>query len=127
MPWARLRLQAIGMLTLEPERLKNRPATTREKHRRWEGSSPGRSSGLRFQFLGNEVFSFLPQSQRSGCHLARQRATRHGGLDAFGQRSLAEIPEWSGLHTRPGGRSFEQPFQIMVVILFSTTIGNSDG
>ena len=35
MPWARL--QAIGMLTLEPERLKNRLATTREKHRRWKG------------------------------------------------------------------------------------------
>src|SRR2546428_4537992 len=105
------------MLTLEPERLKNRLATTREKHRRWEGSSPRRSSGLRFQFLGVEVFSFLPQSQRNGCNLARQRETRHGGLDAFGQRSLVEILEWSGLHTRPGGGSFEQPFQIMVVIL----------
>lgn len=61
MPSALVRLQAIGMLTLEPERLKNQPATTRERiggdgralHRR-------RSSGLRFQFLGAEVFSFLP-------------------------------------------------------------------
>src|ERR1700693_1058441 len=110
-------LQAIGMLTLEPQRLKNRLATTREKHRRWEGSSPRRSSGLRFQFLGVEVFSFLPQSQRNGCNLARPCETRHGVLDAFGQRSLVEILEWSGLHTRPGGGSFEQPFQIMVVIL----------
>ncbi len=31
MPWARVRLQAIEMLTLEPERLQNRLATTREK------------------------------------------------------------------------------------------------
>jgi hypothetical protein len=58
---ALIRLQAIGMLTLEPERLKNQPATTRESiggdgralHRR-------RSSGLRFQFLSVEVFSLLP-------------------------------------------------------------------
>ena len=86
MPSALVRLQAIGMLTLEPERLKSQPATTRERiggdgralHR-------GRSSGLRFQFLGVEVFSFLPQSQRNGCNLARQRETHHGGLDAFGQ------------------------------------------
>src|SRR5713101_7579990 len=112
------------MLTLEPERLKNRLATTKEKHRRWEGSSPRRSSGLRFQFLGVEVFSFLPQSQRNGGNLARQRETRHGGLDAFGQRSLVEILEWSGLHTRPGGGSFEQTFQIMIVILVEAANGH---
>ena len=29
--------QAIGILTLEPERLQNRLATTREDHRRWKG------------------------------------------------------------------------------------------
>ena len=56
-----VRLQAIRMLTLEPERLKNQPTTTRKSiggdgralHRR-------RSSGLRFQFLSVEVFSLLP-------------------------------------------------------------------
>jgi len=31
------RLQALGILTLEPERLKNRPATARKDHRRWKG------------------------------------------------------------------------------------------
>ena len=36
----RHRLQAIVILTLEPERLKNRLATTRNHHRRWKGSSP---------------------------------------------------------------------------------------
>jgi hypothetical protein len=50
-----------------------------------EGSSPRRSSGLRFQFVSVEVFSLLPQSQRDGCNLARQRETRHRWLDAFGQ------------------------------------------
>ena len=32
-----VRLQAIRMLTLEPERLKNQLATTRKDHRRWKG------------------------------------------------------------------------------------------
>ncbi len=32
-----VRLQAIGILTLEPERLKNRRTTTRKIDRRWKG------------------------------------------------------------------------------------------
>src|SRR2546429_4209191 len=32
-----VRLQAFSILTLEPERLQNRPATTREDQRRWKG------------------------------------------------------------------------------------------
>ena len=35
-----VRLQAIRMLTLEPERLKNQLTTTKKDHRRWQGSSP---------------------------------------------------------------------------------------
>jgi hypothetical protein len=83
-----------------------------------------RSSGLRFQFFSVEVFSLLPHTQRNGCNLARQCETRHGGLDAFSQRSLVEILEWSGLHTGPGGGSFEQAFQIMVVILVEAANGD---
>src|SRR5438132_14405467 len=45
--------------------------------------------------------------RRNGCNLACQREACHGRLDAFGQRSLVKILEWSGLHTRPGGGSFE--------------------
>jgi hypothetical protein len=60
---------------------------------------PRRSSGLRFQFVSVEAFSLLPQSQRNGCDLARQRETDHGGLDAFGQRSLVEILKRSRLDT----------------------------
>ena len=56
------RLQAIGILTLEPERLKNRSNTTRTRAiGDGKGSSPRRSSGLRFQFVDVEVFSLLPQ------------------------------------------------------------------
>jgi hypothetical protein len=60
---ALIRLQAIGMLTLEPERLKNQPTITRKRIGGDEkGSHPRRSSDLRFQFLSVEVFSLLPQS-----------------------------------------------------------------
>src|ERR1019366_10502099 len=60
---------------------------------------PRRSSGLRFQFFRVDVFSLLPKSQRNGCNLARQRETRHGRLDAFGQRRLVEILERSRART----------------------------
>src|ERR1700730_11912604 len=87
-----IRLQAIRILTLEPERLKNRLATTRRRSLGMDGLwHPRRSSGLRFQLFNVEAFSLLPQSQRNGCYLARQRQTRHRRLDAFRQRSLVEV------------------------------------
>ena len=55
------RLQAIRILTLEPERLKNRLATTNKINGDGRGSFWRRSSGLQFQFFGVEVFSFLPK------------------------------------------------------------------
>jgi hypothetical protein len=56
-------LQAIGMLTLEPERLKKRSTTTDENHQRWNRAfTERRSSCLRFHFVGVEVLSFLPHS-----------------------------------------------------------------
>jgi hypothetical protein len=42
---------------------------------------------------------------------------------AFGQRSLVEILEWSGLHTRPGGGRFGRTFEITVVILVQAANG----
>ena len=105
---ARHRLQAIVILTLEPERLKNQLATTRQRSPEMERAlHPRRSSGLRFQFFCVEAFSLLPQSQRNGCNLARQREAHHRRLDAFGQRSLVEILKRSRLYTRPGSGSFE--------------------
>src|SRR6476661_5371073 len=55
-----VRLQAIRMLTLEPECLKNQLATTRKDHWRWRALPVRRSSGVRFQFVSVEVFSLLP-------------------------------------------------------------------
>ena len=58
-----MRLQAIGMLTLEPERLKNQLATTREDHRRWKGSSP--ETLKRLAISVSKRRSFLPSSKVS--------------------------------------------------------------
>src|SRR5215831_9588317 len=56
-------LQALRMLTLEPERLKNRSTTPRQESPGMEqGSLPRRSSCLRFHFVDVEVLSFLPKS-----------------------------------------------------------------
>ena len=55
-----VRLQAIRMLTLEPERLKNQLTTTKKITGDGRALHLRRSSGLRFQFLSVEVFSLLP-------------------------------------------------------------------
>ena len=47
-PMGTVRLQAFLILALEPERLKNRLATTGKDQRRWKALHRGRSSGLRF-------------------------------------------------------------------------------
>ena len=70
-----------------------------------------------------EVFSLLPQGQRKGCNLACQGEAHQGGLDAFGERALVKLLERSGLYTGPGGRAFEQTFQIMVVVLVQAANG----
>jgi len=85
-------LQAIRILTLEPEHLKNRTATTGKNHPRWNGSHPRCSSGLQFQFFCVEVFSFFPKCQRNGCDLACQREPCHGWLDAFVQGGSCNGP-----------------------------------
>src|SRR5208282_6007953 len=106
-PQAPCRLQAILILTLEPER----PRTDWPPPEKITGDGralhPRRSSGLRFYFFCVEVFSLLPQSQRDSCNLARQRETRHGRLYAFGQRSLVEVLERPRTHTGHGSRTFE--------------------
>ena len=86
-----------------------------------KSSYPRRSSGLRFQFLSVEVFSFLPQRQSNGSNLARQRQPHHGGLDAPCQRALVKVLKRSGLYAGQDGRGFKQAFQIVVVVPIQTT------
>src|SRR6201998_4937066 len=57
-----VRLQGIGMLTLEPERLKNQPATTRERIVGMEGLFTGDAqAACDFSFSGAKAFSFFPR------------------------------------------------------------------
>ena len=64
MPSHFVRLQAIGMLTLEPERLKNQPTTTRERiGGDGKGSSP--ETLKRLVILVSQRRSFLPSSTES--------------------------------------------------------------
>ncbi len=65
-------LQALRILTLEPEHLKNRSTTPRTRViGDGKGSYPRRSSGLLVQFVDVEVFSLLPRvSPREGICLS---------------------------------------------------------
>src|SRR5215471_5885231 len=108
-------LQAIWILTLEPERLKNGLATTRNKSMEMDGRSLRRASGLQFQFLCVEVFSFFPKCQRDGCDLACQCEACHGWLDALGDCGLIKLLQGSGPCAGSGSHRFEQTFQIVVL------------
>src|SRR5580693_746202 len=79
------------------------------------------SSGLRFQLFGVETFLLLPQCQSDGRDLARQCQTSHLRLHAFGQQSRVKIMEWSRTTAGPGGRTFEDLFHLVIVILIQTT------
>src|ERR1700693_5582509 len=117
------RLQAIRILTLEPEHLKNERPPPEKITRRWKGSHPRCSSGLQFKFLCVEVFSFFPKCQRNGCDLACQREPCHGWLDVFVQGGLIEILQWAGPCTRGDSGRFEQTFQIVVMVFIQAANG----
>ena len=116
-----MRLQRLGILTLEPERLKNQLAHHQDEDQRMEGARHRKRSGsLWFQFFSVEAFSLLPQSQRDRGDLARQSEPCHRGFHALGEHRLVVILERSRTHTRRGCSRFEQTFQIMVVVLVQT-------
>ena len=50
--------------------------------------------------------SHLPRFEHCGMDGMDRR------VDAYGERALVEILQWSGLYTGPGGSAFEQTFQI---------------
>src|SRR5664279_1369125 len=81
-------LQPLLILTLEPERLKNRPTTPEGVTGTWEEVLQ-RDAQAACSF-NLSAFSFLPDGQRNGCDLACQGEPRHGGLHALGQRTLIE-------------------------------------
>ena len=118
-------LQAIWMLTLEPERLKNRLATTRTRSPEMDELFSRRSSGLRFQFFCVEVFSFFPKCQCNGCNLTGQREACHGWLDAFGERGLVEVLEWARTCTAVIAAALNKPFRSWLWSLFRPRMESS--
>ncbi len=80
-------LQDFRILTLDPERRKSRLGHRQQQLTgRWKRALDRRRSGhLWFQFLSVEAFSFLPQRERNGRELARQRQPRQAGLHALGE------------------------------------------
>src|SRR5215471_13874088 len=87
-------------------------------------SSLRRASGLQFQFLCVEVFSFFPKYQRNSCDLACQCKACHGWLGAFGERGLIKRLQGARPRTRSSSHCFEQTLQIVVMVLIETADGN---
>src|ERR1700693_3094691 len=79
------------------------------------------SSCLRFQLFSVETFLLLPKCQSNGRDLARQCQTSHLRLHPIGQQSLVEIVERSRTTAGSGGRTLEDFFHLMVVVLIETT------
>src|SRR5215467_10077128 len=82
-----------------------------------------RSSCLLFQMFSVETYSFLPNQQSDGSDLACQRKSRHRGFYSSRQTRFIEILERSGCRRSQGGRSFEDVFQIMVMVAVQSADG----
>src|SRR5229473_415898 len=102
---------------------RNRASQEPDGHRQ-EGSpgmertlSQRRSSCLWFQIVGVETNLLLPDDQRDRGNLSRQGQARHRGLPPLGEQSFIEIAHWSSSGAGSHGRSFENIFEVVVVVL----------
>jgi hypothetical protein len=82
---------------------------------------PKRSSCLRFQLFSVEMCSFLPLDQSDRRNLSRQGEASHRRLHAFREQALVEIVERSLPAAGHGGRTSEDGFHIMIVVLIQPT------
>src|SRR3984893_5844041 len=73
--------------------------------------------------FGRWSSSFLPNDQGDGRNLARQGEARHRWLRASGHARLVEILERSASSSRSRGRTFENIFQIVIMIFVQTPDG----
>src|ERR1700688_1932651 len=73
--------------------------------------------------FGVETNSFLPNDQGDGRNLARQGEARNRWLRASGNARLVEILERSAGSSRSRGRTFENIFQIVIMIFVQTPNG----
>ena len=81
-----------------------------------DGALDRRSSCLLFQMFGVETHSFLPDQQSDRCNLACQGEARHRRLRPFGNESGVEFLEGSAYGSGSGRGTFENIFQIVIVI-----------
>ena len=108
-------LTRLWMLTLEPERRKNRPIAARNESSEGK-SSPQRSSCLLLQMFSVETNSFLPNQQSDRRDLARQGKPRHRWLHSAGNAGRVKFLKRSGGGRRSRSRSLEDIFQIVIMI-----------
>src|SRR5260370_37484418 len=83
--------------------------------------SQRRSSCLWFQIVGVETYLLFPHDQGDRGNLPRQGQAGHRGLPPLGEQSFIEIVHWSSSGARSHGSSFENIFEVVVVVLIQTT------
>ena len=71
--------------------------------------------------FGVETRSFLPNAQRDRGNLPRQGETSHRWLRPLGQQSIIEIVKRPGGDAGHGGRTLENIFEIVIMILVEST------
>ena len=79
-----------------------------------------RSSCLWLHLFGLKRFSFLPDFQRDGRDLSRERQPRHLRSNPFCQQSAVVVAEYSRTDGRHGRGTFENVFEVVVVIPVQT-------
>src|SRR5215472_16721877 len=82
-----------------------------------------RSSWLLFQMIGVEAHLLLPDDQCDHGNLPRQGQACHRGLPSLGQQSLVKIVERSGSDAGSHRRTFENVFEVVVVVFVETAQG----
>src|SRR5258707_865996 len=71
--------------------------------------------------FGVETSSFFPKCQRDGRDLARQGEASHLRLHSLGQQSCVEVLQGACALTGTQGRTFEDAFHLVVVVLIQAT------
>src|SRR5438309_4162347 len=113
------------MLTLEPERLKNQLTTTRKRSPEMEGLFTGDAqAACDFSFSASKLSPFFHRVSVMAAILRASVRRTMVGLMPLASDRCVEILKRSGLDTGPGGGSFEQAFQIVIVAFVQTANGD---
>src|SRR5256886_5280701 len=101
------------LLTPEPMAL-----VTADRRTAVECGSDGtmRSSCLWLHLFGVEHFSFLPDFQRDGGNLTRQRQPRHLRSNTLGQQAAIAVTKYSLTNSSHGRGAFENILEVVIVV-----------